>query len=283
VIGELGHEDHGQGNCIVVARRGRPSKSGERYKCGKLRPAETSKQPISPALWQRIKTNGQKIGLDPRLGTELGRLALHDELTSAEVSAGFRIAEIHHAFEHFHGRTRSAAGSSFFRQFVADLEKPIEINRRRSDDYMDLDREEREHEAREDFDVLQYYMPTAQRDLVEQVCVESRPINPVSIPTLKLVLQFFFEIFRDDKNYRSKRSKKFCADAPKIKFYKPKKDKTKKAEKPVEKVEQRNPIDNRKLSYLQTLHILRPDLTDEQLEQAWGVCHALIARGFSQG
>jgi hypothetical protein len=53
-------------------------------------------------------------------------------LTSAEVSAGFRIAEIYHAFEHFHGRTRSAAGSSFFRQFVADLEKPIEIGRRRS-------------------------------------------------------------------------------------------------------------------------------------------------------
>jgi hypothetical protein len=266
----------------MVAKRGRPSKSGERYKCGKLKAAETSKQPISPALWQRIKTNGQKIGLDPRLGTELGRLALHDELTSAEVSAGFRIAEIYHAFEHFHGRTRSAAGSSFFRQFVADLEKPIEIGRRRSDDYIDLDREERERETREDFDVLQYYLPVAQRDLVEQVCVESRPINPVSIPTLKLVLQYFFEIFRDDKNYRSKRSKKFDADAPKVKFYKPKKGKIKivekAVEKPVEKAKQPKPIDNRKLSYMQTLHILRPDLTDEQLEQAWGVYHALIAR-----
>jgi hypothetical protein len=29
---------------------------------------------------------------------------------------------------------------------------------------------------------------------------------------------------------------------------------------------------------MQTLRILRPDLTDEQLEQAWGVYHALIAR-----
>jgi hypothetical protein len=29
---------------------------------------------------------------------------------------------------------------------------------------------------------------------------------------------------------------------------------------------------------MQTLHILRPDLTNEQLEQAWGVYHALIAR-----
>jgi len=262
---------------MVQARRGRPAKSGERYKCGKLKPAETSKQPISPALWQRIKTNGQKIGLDPRLGTELGRLALHDELTSAEVSAGFRIAEIYHAFEHFHGRTRSAAGSSFFRQFVADLEKPIEVRRRATDDYLDPDRELAEREAREDFDVLQYYMPAAQRDLVEQVCVASRAINPVSIPVLKMVLQYFFEIFRDDKNYRSKRSKKFDTNTPKIKFYKPNKGKLKILEKPVEP-EQRKSIDNRKLSYVQTLHILRPDLSDEQLEQAWGVYHALIAR-----
>jgi hypothetical protein len=214
----------------MAGKRGRPSKTGDRYKCGKLRPAETSKQPISPALWQRIKTNGQKIGLDPRLGTELGRLALHDELTSAEVSAGFRIAEIYQTFEHFHGRTRSAAGSSFFRQFVADLEKPIEVNRRRTDDHISIDQEEREREAREDFDVLQYYMPVAQRDLVEQVCVSSQPINPVSLPVLKMVLQYFFEIFRDDKNYQSKRSKKFDPNAPKIKFHKPKKDNAKKAQ-----------------------------------------------------
>jgi len=262
----------------MVAKRGRPSKSGERCKCGKLKPADTSKQPISPALWQRIKTNGQKIGVDPRLGTELGRLALHDELSSAEVSAGFRIAEIYNSFYYFHRLTRSAAGSSFFRQFVADLEKPIEISRRATDDYLDIDRELREREAREDFDVLQYYMPAAQRDLIEEVCVASRPINPVSIPVLKMVLQYFFEIFRDDKNYRSKRSKKFDADAPKIKFYKPKKDKTKKAEKPVEQPERPKLVDKRKISYMQTLHILRPDLTNEQLEEAWGVYHALIAR-----
>jgi hypothetical protein len=263
----------------MAAKRGRPSKTGERYKCGKLRPAETSKQPISPALWQRIKTHGQKIGLDPRLGTELGRLALHDELTSAEVSAGFRIAEIYQAFEHFHGRTRSAAGSSFFRQFVADTEKPIEVNRRRTDDYISIDQEEREREAREDFDVLQYYMPAAQRDIVEQVCVASQPINPVSIPVLKVALQYFFEIFRDDKSYRSKRSKRFDANTPKIKFHRPKKDKAKKGQAAVEDEQQKpKPIDKRKLSYMQTLRVLRPDLTEPQLEQAWGVYLALIAR-----
>ena len=235
-------------------------------------------QPISPALWQRIKTNGQKIGLDPRLGTELGRLALHDELTSAEVSAGFRIAEIYNSFYNFHGRSRSAAGSSFFRQFVADSEKPIEVGRRRTDDYIGIDREAAEREAREDFDVLQFYMPVPQRDLVEQVCVEGRPINPVSIPVLKIVLQYFFEIFRDDKNYRSKRSKKFDTDAPKIKFYRPKKEKAKNVEKAVENAEPPKRIDARKVPYMQTLRILRPDLDDDQLEQAWSVYRALIAR-----
>jgi hypothetical protein len=122
-------------------------------------------------------------------------------------------------------------------------------------------------------------MPRAQRDILEQVCVASRPINPVSFPVLKMVLQYFFEIFRDDKNYRSKRSKKFDANTPKIKFYRPKKDKAKKAEAVVELDQPKpKPVDKRKLSYMQTLRILRPDLTDEQLEQAWGVYHALIAR-----
>jgi len=94
-----------------------------------------------------------------------------------------------------------------------------------------------------------------------------------------MVLQYFFEIFRDDKNYQSKRSKKFDANAPKIKFYGPKKDKAQKTEAAVEAGQPKpKPVDKRKLSYMQTLHIFRPDLTDEQLEQAWGVYHALIAR-----
>jgi hypothetical protein len=96
---------------------------------------------------------------------------------------------------------------------------------------------------------------------------------------LKMVLQYFFEIFRDDKNYQSKRSKKFDANAPKIKFYRPKKDKAQKAEAAVEARQPKpKPIDKRKLSYMQTLRILRPDLTDDQLEHAWGIYHALIAR-----
>ena len=104
-------------------------------------------------------------------------------------------------------------------------------------------------------------MPAAQRDIVEQVCVASQPINPLSLPVLKIVLQYFFEIFRDDRNYRSKRGKKFDANAPKVKFYKPKKDKAKKVEKPVENAEPPKRTDMRKISYMQTLRIVRPDPT----------------------
>jgi hypothetical protein len=122
-------------------------------------------------------------------------------------------------------------------------------------------------------------MPAARRDIVEQVCVSSQPINPVSLPVLKTMLQYFFEIFRDDKNYQSKRSKKFDANTPKIKFYRLKKDKAKKAQVAVEDEQPKTkPVDNRKLSYMRMLRILRPDLSDAQLEQAWGVDHALIAR-----
>jgi len=52
--------------------------------------------------------------------------------------------------------------------------------------------------------------------LSTQDCVdEPIALNAASLPVLKMVLQYFFEIFRDDKNYQSKRSKKFDANAPK--------------------------------------------------------------------
>jgi hypothetical protein len=72
-----------------------------------------------------------------------------------------------------------------------------------------------------------------------------------------MVLQYSFEIFRDDKNYRSKPSKKFDANAPKIKFYKPKK--AKKTETVVEAEQPKaKPVDKRKLSYIADAAHLAP-------------------------
>jgi len=127
--------------------------------------------------------------------------------------------------------------------------------------------------------VLQYYMPAAQRDLVEQVCVTSSPINPASFPVLKMVLQYFFEISRRQELSIEAESKKFDANAPKIKFYRPKKDKAQKAEaaveagqpKPKPSISASSPTCRRCVS-------CAPISPDDQLEHAWGIYHALIAR-----
>ena len=142
---------------------------------------------------------------------------------------------------------------------MADLEKPIEVTRRRTDDHISNDQEEREREAGEDFDVLH-----------RRASLHRKPADQSDIaPVLKIVLQYFFEIFRDDKNYQSKRSKKFDANAPKIKFYRPKKNKAKKAEKLRLRMRNRAEADRHAQAFIHAdgSH-LRPDLTDAQLEQA---------------
>lgn len=258
---------------MVQNKRGRPRQPGERYPSGKLKPADTDKQPIAPALWQRIRTEGVKFGLDPRLTTELGRLALHDELSSAEVSAGFRIAEIYARYEKFHGLVRSAGGSSFFRQFVADAEKPIDIKDR--DILYEFEREREEEEAKAEFELLQEHMPASHRGFVEQLCVDNRPINPHVLRGVRSVLKYFAELFKDDKKYRSKRAKKLTNNDFKIKFAKPKK----KAAAPPAAVEVKKPAENKdKSAWLQVQRILRPDLSEEELEKVWSIFVALKAR-----
>jgi hypothetical protein len=267
---------------MVSAKRGRPAKAGERYPSGKLRPADTSKSPIAPAVWQRIQADATKLGLDPRLGTELGRLSMHAELSLSEVSAGFRIAEIYYRFEHMHGRSRSAAGSSFFRQFVANLEQPADAHIRGA---LSLaDREQNEIEAKAEFEMLQEYMPPGQRSLIEQLCVENRPISPHQIATIKQILNWFAGLFRDDKKYRSRKAKKLTTDDFKLKYVRVGDQKTIKFlseaganSAPAPEVRKR-PENNNKSAWLQVQRILRPDLNDEELEKAWAVYIALAAR-----
>lgn len=267
---------------MVTAKRGRPQKQGERYPGGKLKPAQkqsgsTDRQPISPALWQRIKADGIKLGADPRLTTELGRLALHDELSNAEVSAGFRIAEIYLRFERFHQRSRSAGGSSFFNAFVANDERPIEIGRRQHDEYLDIDREEAEREAKAEFELLQFYMPPSHRAFVEQLCVENRPVNPHVLRGVRITLRYFSELFKDDKKYRAKMAEKLGRNAYKHKIPSKKKKPTAPAE--VAPVEIKKAPENKdKSAWFQVQRILRPDLTDQQLEEAWAIFIALKAR-----
>jgi hypothetical protein len=42
----------------------------------------------APTTWRRIYDEGVAVGLDPRLGAEIGRLALADRLTETQATAG---------------------------------------------------------------------------------------------------------------------------------------------------------------------------------------------------
>jgi hypothetical protein len=90
--------------------RGRPRKSGERTPCGALKRHDDG---ISVAMWQRIKADGIRLGMDPRLGTQLGRLGVIGDLSAAQVTAGFRVAEIYRKFERHHGRRRSIRSPTY--------------------------------------------------------------------------------------------------------------------------------------------------------------------------
>jgi hypothetical protein len=262
---------------MVQTKRGRPRAEGERYPGGKLkRPAGTDKHPIAPALWQRIKTDGIKLGLDPRLATELGRLGLHDELTASEVSAGFRIAQVYGRYEYFHGRTRSAGGSAFFKLFVADLEPLLDVKDR--DPLYEFERERAEEEAKAEFQLLQEHMPPSHRAFVEQLCVENQPINPYALRGVKIVLQYFAKLFADDKRYRARQAKKLAGNDFKMKVAAPKKKASaKRTSEPASELKPAR-INKDKTAWLKIQRILRPDLSDEELEKAWRIYNALKAR-----
>src|SRR5258708_5484643 len=99
---------------VSMARKGgRARKSGPRHPGGQLKQPSQGIDPIAPALFQRIVVEARRKVVDERLGTELGRLFLHHELTSAQVAAGFRMARIYSDFERLKGKRRSPASPSY--------------------------------------------------------------------------------------------------------------------------------------------------------------------------
>jgi hypothetical protein len=95
----------------MARKGGRARKSGPRHPGGQLK--QPGIDPIAPALFQRIAAEAKKKMVDERLGTEPGRLFIHQELTSAQVAAGFKLARIYQTFERLKGKRRSPASPSY--------------------------------------------------------------------------------------------------------------------------------------------------------------------------
>ncbi len=161
----------------VRNKRGRRALPGERYRCGKKRPGEDK----GGALWRRIADHGEKLALDPRLGSELGRLRHFGELSNLQASAGSRVGEIYGRYERLKHLHRSAASPSY-RLGFGESDDPSGAE--------ELDRfAERVRRAERAFLRLQEEIQARDlKALIEEVCVDDRPINPTRLDELRAVL-----------------------------------------------------------------------------------------------
>lgn len=238
-----------------MAKKGRPKKAGERYPSGDLKPTT---EPIAPALLARIRTDGVALGLDPRLGCEVGRLLLTSQLTTAQASVAFRIGEVYGRFERLKGKTRSVgspsyqSGSRGEAGLAEENMTPVELGRLKQSILG----------AEAEFMRLQDEIPGGRaRAAVEQLCVEDRAVNPMLYPGIRELLEHLGRrVFRMSSSRKgtgpvsARSSPKTSAPA---------------APKPN--------ID--RIYWIEVVRRLRPDLSDADLSRAYETQQALKARG----
>jgi hypothetical protein len=186
-----------------MAKGGRPRKPGERYPSGDLKPKGEA---IAPAVWARIKADAVRITKDERLGTELGRLSFHGELTNAQTAAGFRVAEIYRRY-HRLKRLRDTAKSPTFQggsSGSADL----------AEERMDAEHLEAHEDsiraAEADWKRLQEELPLYLREIPDaliELCVFDRPLSPVLLPDIRIALDRLATAFGDQWRRQGRGSK----------------------------------------------------------------------------
>lgn len=76
----------------------------ERYPSGDIKPQDEPKErAFAPTLVKRIVEHGRKLGIDKRLGSQLGILHMQGVLTETEFEAGLRYADTVAAYEQSKG------------------------------------------------------------------------------------------------------------------------------------------------------------------------------------
>jgi hypothetical protein len=180
---------------ISMAKVGRRKKSGERYACGKLKPRGV---PGAHTLWRRIKDHGIRLGMNPELGSVLGRLSLFGEISEREVEAGRYFARVVANFERDAGcpprlvksPTYEAAFNNGFREVHSGSHSDARLRRsqRRFDE----------------FDRIFYDSHT--RAIVEEVCCNDREISASELPTLRSGLTALADHLRIRGNNNNTRS-----------------------------------------------------------------------------
>jgi len=157
--------------------KGRPKKPGKRHPGGQL-----IQEPEGPSLagWHRIREDAVKLGCNPLIATQLGRLGYAGSLTPVEVATGFRIAEIYGRYDRSIGRRRSVASPSY------------ELGRGRDTAAIESEEaRERAQDVARAFGTLQAEIALCPRQVkgpLEELCVEDRACPPGWLPAVKIAL-----------------------------------------------------------------------------------------------
>lgn len=133
----------------------------------------------APADIRRILDHALYMAGDRRFGSEVGRLLLYRQFTSAHAAIAFEIGAIYGAFERFEGLKRSARSPAYDSGFGAP---PVET----------AEHIERRAEAKRKFDFLQTCLPVyppEARTTIESLCVEDLHINPMLLDDVRALLE----------------------------------------------------------------------------------------------
>lgn len=168
---------------------GRPRGTGERYPSGDLKPKRPGGEPISPALWQRMKAQWTKIFNDAGHGSEVGRLSFDGELTNAQTAAAFRIGEIYRKYHRFKQLRDTAKSPSYQQGFGGSSDLAEE--RMTAEQLAAFEGNIRKAEAdwaKVDGALAAAHIPRPLRQAIIDICVFDTPTNPLFYPAIRYFL-----------------------------------------------------------------------------------------------
>lgn len=191
---------HGTLESILGRNRPGPKrKSGDRYKCGKLKQAPLSlaeRRAQGTLIWQRAKDEIVAMGKDARFASEIGRMALHELLTDGEAMTAAHIAAVIGRFERLtDAPKRSAASQAFMRGYNEKLDPYARGDHETVTSFERQVRRARKAQATVFEKIAEacgdnVTATNKARDVIYDLCVNDRMVSEALHPGLKHVLGY---------------------------------------------------------------------------------------------
>lgn len=169
---------------VNSGKTGRPARPGERYPSGNRKDPDSQR---ANAVWRRLVEDGELLGADPRLSSQIGRLRLHRELTDSQAAAADLVGRTYGNYERLHGKRRTTRSPSYEFSTGGGRDMPE-----------DADDIAYARDVNETFARLQECIPVFPREarrVIEDLCCEDRHIMPVYLNDVRAVLNRIVEEF----------------------------------------------------------------------------------------